>query len=140
MVGSNGVKYQNALSLESGCAWAKKACVWLRRDGCREGQTHSCFCGLAFPFFKCSNIQCTIVFSACIQRFEYDACRIIFNKFLCITYFQIYKIIFYENETAACIIFFVISRFFNFTLHFDYERISALLAHNYSFSSLSFCS
>jgi len=28
-------------------------------------------------------------------------------SFLCITYFQIYKIIFYENESAACIIFFV---------------------------------
>jgi len=25
--------------------------VWLRRDGCREGQPHSCFCAEAFSFF-----------------------------------------------------------------------------------------
>ncbi len=25
--------------------------MWLRRNGCREGQPHSCFCGLDFPFF-----------------------------------------------------------------------------------------
>ena len=26
--------------------------MWLRRDGCREGQPHSCFCAWAFPLFS----------------------------------------------------------------------------------------
>jgi hypothetical protein len=39
--------------------------VWLRRDGCREGQPHSCFCGLAFPFYFlsiCSKSSIVVVF------------------------------------------------------------------------------
>ena len=39
----------NRLSSKGGSA--RKACVWLRRDGCREGQLHSCFCELGFSFF-----------------------------------------------------------------------------------------
>ena len=31
----------------------KKACVWMRRDGWKERQPQSCFCGLGFLFLLC---------------------------------------------------------------------------------------
>ena len=47
--------YLSSCKIVNKCgAVAKKACVWLRRDGCREGQPHSCFCGLGFPFSSLS--------------------------------------------------------------------------------------
>jgi len=39
-------------SLLSAGGSVRKACVWLRRDGCREGQPHSCFCAVAFSLFS----------------------------------------------------------------------------------------